>query len=80
MISRPLAAAAMVFLLAQVARGAIGPGQTDTFEDGTLLGWDMGPPAPSPTNEATGGPAGMDDNFLRITSDAGGAGEETDDL
>ena len=48
-------------------------GQIDTFEDGGLAGWSVGPghPAP-PTNEANGGPGGVGDNYLRLTS-LGGA-------
>jgi len=47
-------------------------GQIDDFEDGTTQGWVVGlfgatPPNP-PTNEPTGGPAGVDDNFLKYAS------------
>ncbi len=47
-------------------------GQIDDFEDGTTQGWVVGlfgatPPNP-PTNEPTGGPAGVDDNFLQYAS------------
>ncbi len=48
-------------------------GQVDDFEDGTVQGWVIGlaggatPPNP-PTNESTGGPAGVDDNFLQYAS------------
>ena len=62
------------------ASAAIGVtvGQIDTFEDGTTMGWSVagGPgggvhPAP-PINIATGGPAGIDDAFLRLTAVGGG--------
>ncbi|WP_165252991.1 PEP-CTERM sorting domain-containing protein [Paludisphaera soli] len=50
-------------------------GQIDDFEDGTTQGWlinllGMGsPPAEAlPTNVTTGGPGGLDDNYLRLTS------------
>lgn len=58
---------------------AITLGLKDTFEDGTTQGWLVAllgatHPAP-PVNIATGGPAGVDDNFLRLTSVGGeGAG------
>jgi hypothetical protein len=55
-------------------------GQVDTFEDGSTQGWIINllgigsPPAAAlPTNIATGGPGGADDNFLQLTS-LGGAG------
>src|SRR6188768_1871394 len=52
-------------------------GQKDTFEDGTTQGWVVGllgalSPAP-PVNVASGGPAGLNDNYLRLTS-VGGSG------
>lgn len=44
-------------------------GQIDTFEDGGLGGWAVGPghPAP-PANEPDGGPGGAGDNYMRLTS------------
>lgn len=49
----------------------------DDFEDGTTQGWyvgDAGHPAP-PANVASGGPGGVDDNFLLLRSfGPGGAG------
>jgi hypothetical protein len=54
---------------------AVTPGQIDTFEDGTTQGWItalLGSPNPAPpVNVPTGGPAGMDDNFLLLTSFGG---------
>jgi hypothetical protein len=51
-------------------------GQQDTFEDGTTQGWVvslLGSPSPvPPVNVATGGPAGVDDNYLQLTSIGGG--------
>jgi len=53
---------------------AIVPNQFDNFEDGTTQGWGSGVPNPTPpANITTGGPAGTDDNYLRVTS-IGGAG------
>ncbi len=49
-------------------------GQTSDFEDGTTQGWRNGAQSPNPpTNVPTGGPNGVDDNFLEEIS-AGGAG------
>lgn len=54
-------------------------GQIDDFEDGTtqnwvinLLGTGAPPPGALPVNLSSGGPAGTDDNFLRLTSVGGG--------
>lgn len=44
---------------------AITLGQVDTFEDGTALGWGH-PQTHQPENIATGGPRGVDDNYLRF--------------
>jgi len=56
---------------------AVSVGQSDTFEDGTVQGWSVGPlgghPAP-PANITSGGPGGADDNFLRVTAVGGGGG------
>lgn len=75
-MTRLLGPALAVACLAVPARAVL-LGQTDTFEDGTTQGWIVGDashPAP-PTNIATDGPAGTDDNFLRLTSLGGfGAG------
>ena len=50
-------------------------GQVDTFENGTTLDWtinllNMGTPPAGvlPTNIPTGGPGGVNDNFLRLAS------------
>jgi len=44
-------------------------GQIDDFEDGTTQGWSEGGISPNPpTNIATGGPAGANDNYLRNDS------------
>ena len=56
---------------------AVTVGQTDDFEDSTLQSWEAGGgsnPNP-PTNISTGGPAGVGDQFLRLTSSgSSGAG------
>jgi hypothetical protein len=49
-------------------------GQVDDFQDGTLQGWDNGGAgAPPVLNINTGGPAGVNDNFMQVTS-VGGTG------
>ncbi len=58
---------------------AVTLGQTDNFEDGTTQGWLVGllgasHPKP-PENTPSGGPGGVDDNFLLLTAVGGnGAG------
>lgn len=47
--------------------------QVDDFEAGTVLGWGNGS-APDPVNITTGGPLGLNDNYLQITSDGSGPG------
>lgn len=61
--------ASFVVALLLSAPHAIGVtfGQLDTFEDGTSQDWRNGV-APL-ANIATGGPAGADDNYIRITAD-----------
>ena len=44
---------------------AITLGQVDTFEDGTTMGWGH-PQTHQPENISTGGPRGVDDNYLRF--------------
>jgi hypothetical protein len=57
--------------------GAVTIGQIDTFQNGTTLGWTAGggpfgqtPPVP-PFVTMSGGPAGIDDAYLTITSQGG---------
>ena len=56
---------------------AVTVGQIDTFEDGTTQNWVaglLGAPHPAPpANQSSGGPAGVDDNFLLVSA-LGGAG------
>jgi hypothetical protein len=48
-------------------------GQNDDFEDGTTQFWgNGGAGAPPVVNVDTGGPGGVDDNFMQITSIGGG--------
>jgi hypothetical protein len=57
---------------------AVVVGQTDTFENGTPQGWIAGffDPHP-PVNVATGGPQGVGDHYLKVTSSGGlGAGSK----
>jgi hypothetical protein len=70
-------AVATALLVAGSSALALGVGQRDDFEDGTTANWVVGlfgatHPAP-PQNMATGGPAGVDDNFLQLTA-LGGVG------
>ncbi len=43
----------------------ISPGQTDNFEDGTTQGWNPGTTA---VNISSGGPAGINDNYLQVSA------------
>ena len=54
-----------IALAAAAPAAAITRGQTDDFQSGTPLSWGGGA---SPTNIATGGPAGAGDRFLQISS------------
>ena len=75
----PLFVQLVVLCVATVAF-AVTPGQTDNFQDGTTMNWEVGvgpngamPPFP-PAN-ADGGPNGAGDLFLQLTSTGGdGAG------
>jgi hypothetical protein len=48
------------------------PFQLNDFETGTTQGWTNGGGATDPSNVTTGGPAGANDNFLRISARGGG--------
>lgn len=62
---------AMGILVApSVAVASIVAGQVDDFEDGTVQNWTgafVDPPG-APVNISSGGPAGVDDNYLQVTS------------
>src|SRR6187402_2819642 len=60
-----------LFWAARSAR-AIVPGQIDTFEDGTLMGWANG--VPEYLTNVTGGPGGPGDHYLRLIADGVGQG------
>ncbi len=65
---------ALVLVLCVLRSDAIGFGQQDTFQDGTVMGWQEGGSSPNPpTNIPTGGPGGTADAYLENIS-AGGAG------
>ncbi|MCW5610743.1 MAG: PEP-CTERM sorting domain-containing protein [Rubrivivax sp.] len=69
---RPTLAAAatlLAFVAGLVAPPALAlsPGQSDSFQDGTTLGWAAGAPHPAPPEHvATGGPAGAGDGYLLL--------------
>ena len=68
-----LGAFALVIVLTAPSANAIVFGQIDDFENGTTMGWANGVPGYL-VNINTGGPAGVDDNFLQLTSDGVGQG------
>ena len=52
----------------------VSAGQVDDFEDGTVQNWIIGATgSSSPVNVASGGPDGVDDNFLEYTSTGAGS-------
>lgn len=77
-MQRPsLALAAIVLSLAAGLAAppalALAPGQSDSFQDGTTLGWVSGAQHPAPpVHVATGGPAGEGDGYLLLRSFGGG--------
>ena len=61
--------------LVLINQGAISLTTFDNFEDGTSQGWVSGLPNPNPPiNISSGGPMGLNDNYLQIESQGGGAG------
>lgn len=61
-----LAAATLALTLALPTQAVV-PGQADTFESGTTLGWGVGANHPvPPTVMTTGGPAGAGDHYLQL--------------
>jgi hypothetical protein len=62
-------------IAARTTSAAVIVGQVDNFEDGTLQNWTAGATNPNPpTNIATGGPAGVNDNYIRLLSNGLSAG------
>ena len=61
-----------------ISHAQISGGLTNNFEDGTTQGWSNVAQSPNPpTNIPTGGPGGVDDNFLEeISAGGGGAGSK----
>lgn len=68
-----LTIAGSVWLALAPAARAIVVGQVDDFENGTLLGWANGVPG-NLVNVSSGGPAGLNDNYMRLISDGVGQG------
>jgi hypothetical protein len=65
-----------LLLTSSVTFAQVVPNQVDDFEDGTTQNWQIGgeaAPEDMPMNVATGGPDGVDDNYLSYTS-LGGVG------
>src|SRR5688500_15602164 len=73
---RGVMGAAVGWLVGSSSAWAVTPGQVDTFEGGSLLGWQNGGVTnPNPaTNTSTGGPAGANDNYMLVRANGGGAG------
>jgi hypothetical protein len=68
-----LAVSAMLSMNAAAVSQVV-PGSIDTFQDGTVDNWVQGASSPNPTvNVPSGGPAGANDAYLKITAN-GGAG------
>jgi hypothetical protein len=62
---------AIFFVFGSVPRAAaVNAGQIDDFEDGGLANWANG--AVQPINVGSGGPLGLNDNYLQVTSDGSG--------
>ena len=60
-----------LLLTSTLALSQVVANQVDDFEDGTTQSWTIGNPGGAvtpPANVATGGPAGVDDNYLTYTS------------
>ncbi len=64
----------LALLLGEPSAHAVVFGQLDDFEDGSTFGWSNGPFAVPITNVTSGGPAGVNDNYMQITSDGSGGG------
>src|SRR5687768_2580398 len=71
LVGRITVVALGVMFAAGRAVGAPVAGQVSDFESGTTQGWGVGIPATNSTN-VLGGPAGAQDNYLRVTATGGG--------
>lgn len=76
-----IVAGAAMLLQTSTALAQIAAGKTNNFEDGTTQGWLINllgqgtvPAGGAPTNIPTGGPAGANDNYLRLTSNGSDEG------
>ena len=56
------------------ALGQVSLGMWDNFQNGATHDWINGGSAPDPANMPTGGPAGVGDGWLRMSSDGSGGG------
>jgi hypothetical protein len=67
----------LTLFLPTTSIAAVTVGQIDTFEDGTTQNWEvalLGAPHPAPpVNIPSGGPGGVDDNYLQLSA-IGGSG------
>ncbi len=68
----------LVIFCSTIAISQVTGGQVDDFEDGTTQSWSEGGPSTNPPiNISTGGPTGVNDNFLQNDSSGGtGAGSK----
>jgi len=67
---RIITALTSLLMLSATAQAGVVLGQIDDFEDGTTQDWVVGGANPNtPTNVPSGGPDGVNDNFLRIFAD-----------
>lgn len=64
----PLSAAVLTACLAAPSFGGVLPGEIDDFEDGTTENWGHGQATGLVVNVPDGGPGGVGDNYLRVTS------------
>lgn len=55
-------------MMSLCASAQVSAGQVDDFEDGTVQSWIIGSSSGAPFNVSTGGPNGVNDNFLEYTS------------
>ncbi len=69
-----LAVLALLFVIRSASAVVIG--QIDDFQDGTTMNWTNGEIIGTTpvTNIATGGPAGIGDHYIQVTSDGSGSG------